>query len=132
MSNDIPKPSPITRPRRSSIAQAAHVDPAADYDNNQKGTDPAGGGAVTRLQPPLEAPAPATNAKRLGGSKDILFSLPEEEKVRMTNTIAWTTPRTGIRHQSKFIRYAIAKVCAELEREFNNGEQFPPPADYSL
>lgn len=141
----IPKPAPATRPRRSSFAHAAQTEAASDRAPveaplTETPTDgpgaasaneppPAGPSPVARLQP---APSGPPQTKRLGGSKDILFSLPEEEKDRMINTIAWTTPRTGIRHQSKFIRYAIAKACEDLEREFNNGNSFPPPADAAL
>ncbi|MGD9622265.1 MAG: hypothetical protein AB7G47_19750 [Mycolicibacterium sp.] len=139
--NLIPKPTPATRPRRSSIAQAAHADPppspdlidddnTAAADTGQATAEEPTASPVTRLQPALFNPP--TQAKRLGGSKDVLFSLPEEEKERMINTIAWTTPRTGIRHQSKFIRYAIAKACEDLEREFNGAKPFPPPADSAL
>jgi len=136
MSNAIPKPPVPSRPRRSSFAQVPQ-NPAAsapDHDESQAGHS-SPGGAATQLSTPAPAPepAPASSGKRLGGnSKDILFSLPEEEKDRMINTIAWTTPRTGIRHQSKFIRYAIAKACEDLEREFNSGEPFPAPVDSSL
>lgn len=66
--------------------------------------------------------------KRLGGSRDILLSAPEDLKERMVNTIAWTQPHTGIQHQQVFIRRAMAELCERLEKQYNNGEAFPPPA----
>ncbi|MCV7023652.1 hypothetical protein H7I77_09870 [Mycolicibacterium novocastrense] len=50
----------------------------------------------------------------------------------MVNTVTWTSPHTGIKHQSKFIRYAIARLCEDLETKYNNGEAFPPPAVSSM
>ncbi|OKH70263.1 hypothetical protein EB74_28080 [Mycobacterium sp. SWH-M5] len=63
-----------------------------------------------------------------GESADILLSLPIELKDRMVNTIAWTRPYTGICHQQRFIRKAIADLCDRLEDEFNAGEAFDPVA----
>lgn len=59
-------------------------------------------------------------------SADVLLSLPVELKERMVNTITWTQPYTGIGHQQKFIRKAIADLCERLEDEFNAGEPFEP------
>lgn len=135
MSNSIPKPPPPSRPRRNSFARAAQAAEAAwgpEATAPAPTPEPAAGAPHEQSDPPQPAPN-SGSGKRLGGnSKDILFSLPEEEKDRMINTIAWTTPRTGIRHQSKFIRYAIAKACEDLERAYNDGDQFPPLADSSM
>ncbi|HMT91056.1 hypothetical protein GII33_22705 (plasmid) [Gordonia pseudamarae] len=57
-------------------------------------------------------------------TSDILLSLPEDDKQRMINTIAWTIPRTGIKHQQVFIREAIRRYCSALEEQFNSGEPF--------
>ncbi|WP_244604093.1 hypothetical protein [Mycobacterium attenuatum] len=56
------------------------------------------------------------------------MSLPDDLKLRMVNTIAWTTPHTGINQQQKFIRKAISDLCDRLEKQFNNGNAFPAPA----
>ena len=61
-------------------------------------------------------------------SADVLLSLPVELKERMVNTISWTRPYTGISHQQKFIRKAIADLGDRLEDEFNAGEAFEPAA----
>lgn len=127
MSSAIPKPSFPSRPRCSSIAQAAASESAAP---------PAAPPAVTPEPPAPRAataqPAPAaatSNPKRLGGvTTDILLTIPVEEKERLVNSMTWTAPHTGIKHQSKFIRYAITKLCEDLENRFNNGEPFSPPA----
>jgi hypothetical protein len=66
-------------------------------------------------------------SKRLVGSKDILLSVPEDLKERMVNTIEWTRPYTGIGQQQKFIRKAIADLCARLENDHNQGKPFPKP-----
>jgi hypothetical protein len=63
-----------------------------------------------------------------GESADILLSLSIELKDRMVNAIAWTQPYTGIGHQQRFIRKAIADLCDRLEDEFNAGEAFEPAA----
>ncbi|MCP9276581.1 MULTISPECIES: hypothetical protein [Mycolicibacterium] len=63
-----------------------------------------------------------------GESADILLSLPIELKDRMVNAIAWTLPYTGIGHQQRFIRKAIADLCDRLEDEFNAGKEFDPVA----
>jgi hypothetical protein len=84
---------------------------------------------------PKSAPVPAAarperpSTKRMGGTKDILLSLPEELKTRMQATIAFTYPYTGIKHQQAFIREAIAQLCANLESKHNHGEPWPLPAD---
>ena len=62
------------------------------------------------------------------GSKDILLSLPEDQKTRMVNTITWSQPYTGIGQQQKFIRKAISDLCERLESEYNEGKPFPAPA----
>lgn len=72
--------------------------------------------------------ATSTSNKRLAQSRDILLSLPDDLKLRMVNTIAWTTPHTGINQQQKFIRKAISDLCDRLEKQFNNGNTFPAPA----
>lgn len=72
--------------------------------------------------------ATSTSNKRLAQSRDILLSLPDDLKLRMVNTIAWTTPHTGINQQQKFIRKAISDLCDRLEKQFNNGSEFPAPA----
>ena len=46
----------------------------------------------------------------------------------MVNTIAWTTPHTGISQQQKFIRKGIADLCERLEGKFNSCKPFPAPA----
>ena len=144
MSNAIPRPAFPTRQRRSAIGQAAQadssapsaqvVDTSAHTISRDQGVEDPESQYTTKaaaLQP--AAPPPPTTSKRLAGrSKDILLTLPEEEKERMVNTIAWTSPHTGISHQSRFMRYAIAKVCAELEEQFNRGEPFQPPATSAM
>ena len=70
----------------------------------------------------------STSNKRLAQSRDILLSVPDDLKDRMVNTIAWTTPHTGITHQQKFIRRGIAELCDRLEKQFNDGKPFPAPA----
>lgn len=141
-SSGIPKP-PVPTRRRSAIAQAAQTGTTTvppTPSNSEEGTPETVVAAQAQPSPatraparahtaPAPAPAPAaTGLKRLGGrNKDILLTLPEEEKERMVNTINWTSQHTGITHQSRFIRYAIAKFCAELEEKFNNGDQFTPP-----
>ncbi|WP_245814088.1 hypothetical protein [Rhodococcus marinonascens] len=67
--------------------------------------------------------------KRMGGTKDILLSLPEELKDRMQATVAFTYPYTGIKHQQAFIREAITQLCMQMEGQYNNGEEWPLPAD---
>lgn len=86
---------------------------------------------------PLTDAAPqdilAPQKKRItGASKDILLTMPEAEKIRMVNAIANTAARTGIIHQSKFIRYSISLLCEDLEKRYNNGEPFDPPAEAPL
>lgn len=122
--SSVPKAPYPTRQRRSAIAQAAQV----IRDDAETPEVP--------THPPLTEPTPHTtprpSSKRLGNSRDILFSLPDAEKQRMANTIPHTSGQTGLIHQSKFIRYAIARLCAELETKYNNAERFPPPADPGL
>lgn len=165
----IPKPDfPGSRPRRSSIAQAAAANrettdspttettvdtlPPAATPPQQPGETalaaPAAGGPqqaepddTRQAEPPRPrartrngGAARATTSigtssnKRLAQSRDILLSVPDDLKERMVNTIAWTTPHTGIHQQQKFIRKGIAELCDRLENQFNHGEPFPPPA----
>lgn len=114
------------KPRRSSIGQAAQTEAAAAAPTPDISPAPA------RPRPAAVAPepqAPVRNKRIAGDSRDILFSLPDEEKARMVNTIAHTSARTGIKHQSRFLRYAIAQLCAQLEEKYNNGEPFEAPAE---
>ncbi len=78
----------------------------------------------------MNADTPSTRSHRSSSevTKDILFSLPKDEKDRMVNTIAHTSGLTGIKHQTKFIRYAITLLCEQLEQKHNNGQTFPAPA----
>lgn len=148
-SNSIPKPdfqSTRTK-RRSSIGQGAALSAARTADNAP---------APELEQPSVPAPTPSaspaaarpravgsgrgkdatkgastagvdTPSKRLGGSKDILLSLPEDLKTRMVNTITWSHPYTGIGQQQKFIRKAITDLCERLENDYNQGNPFPEP-----
>ncbi|WP_260973473.1 hypothetical protein [Mycolicibacterium llatzerense] len=122
------------RPRRSSIGQAAQTEnqpvEQTPASTPAAATPPARPRPAAVVPPPSEPePQPQARNKRIAGeSKDILLSMPDVEKARMVNTIAHTTPRTGIKHQSKFIRYAVAKLCQELEDQYNNGEPFEAPA----
>lgn len=123
-SSQIPKPAvPLPR-RRSSFSQAAQSEVGID---TAPPADPAP--APAPRPTPVAAPAAAPSApKRMTGPiKDILLSLPEDEKERMVNTIAWTTPHTGLKHQSRFIRKAIANLCEQLETKYNQGAPFPAP-----
>ena len=43
----------------------------------------------------------------------------------MVNTIAWTTPHTGIHQQHKFIRKGIAELCDRLEKQFKQRQAVP-------
>lgn len=121
------EPGPAFGRRRSSIGQAAQAEtaPAAPIPDLKPAAPP-------RPRPTAVAPEPqppARNKRISGDSRDILFSLPDEEKARMVNTIAHTQARTGIKHQSRFLRYAIAQLCAQLEEKYNNGEPFEAPAE---
>lgn len=146
MNSSIPKPTfpGPRRPRRSSIAQAAAAnrgeDAAADEQQPQSGRPETADSAATRPvlarrpQKPSSDPRPpvgttANSSKRLAQSRDILLSLPDELKLRMVNTIAWTTPYTGINQQQKFIRKAISELCDRLETQFNDGNTFPSVPD---
>ena len=131
---EIPRPNlpNPARPRRSSIAQsAATTQPstpaappaAASAEAKQPSRPRAAASAQTISQPPAPSTAPPTH--RMGGTKDILLSVPDELKERMVRTIAYTLPRTGVRHQQQFIRWGIEKLCAELEEQYNNGDPFP-------
>jgi hypothetical protein len=104
-------------------AEAPHAQPAPTRQRPRNIAARSGG-----VAPPRATRAADTAAKRLGGSKDILLSLPEDLKERMVNTITWTQPHTGIGQQQKFIRKAIGDLCDRLERQYNNGNPFPPPA----
>lgn len=148
--NGIPKPEfQSSRPRRSSIGQGAAYSSAG---NAEAKSDPDPAPAAVAASPPVapETPRPRptsargstrpagneggksasteTPNKRLMGSKDILLSLPEDQKTRMVNTITWSQPYTGIGQQQKFIRKAISDLCERLESEYNEGKPFPAPA----
>jgi hypothetical protein len=126
MNSAAPKPTRPSRTRSGSNAQAAKSAPAT----TDKSQDSTGHG---RSQPAPNAQQDThSTTKRLGGSRDILLSLPLEEKERMVNTVAWTGAHIGIKHNSRFIRYAIARLCAELEQKYNNGEPYGPPAEPAL
>ncbi len=115
MSNAIPKPSPPSRPqRRSSFAP---VGDKTQNANAQVATPPSG----------HTAPGDTAQKPRPANARNVILALPDEEKQRMVNTIDWTSQHTSIRHQTRFIRWAIAKACAELEQQYNSGEPFPPP-----
>jgi hypothetical protein len=125
MSSVSPKSARPSRTRSSSNAQAAK----SETTTTDKPQDNTGHG---RSQPAPSIPQDTHYTKRLGGSRDILLSLPLEEKERMVNTVAWTGAHIGIKHNSRFIRYAIARLCAELEQKYNNGEPYGPPAEPAL
>ena len=118
--SSIPQPDIPRRPKRSSFQNVGEVRPTPADPTAP--ADPASA--------PASAPEPvaASAKKRPVHTVDILLSLPEELKTRMVNTIAWTTPRTGIRHQQAFIRKGIEDLCAQLERDHNNGHPFDPIA----
>lgn len=110
MSRQIPAPPPPERPRRSSIGQAAQAD-----------------------TPPVVSPLPAgvvathsTGGASASVMKPIALTIPEDLKTRMVNTLAWTTPHTGINKQQQFIRKAIEEMCERLEAAHNNGQRFEP------
>ena len=110
-------------PAESAQPDAPHAQPASTRHRPRSTAARSGGVAAPRA-----TSAADTAAKRLGGSKDILLSLPEDLKERMVNTITWTQPHTGIGQQQKFIRKAIGDLCDRLERQYNNGNPFSPPA----
>ena len=58
----------------------------------------------------------------------ILLTLGEDLKERMSTTIAWTMPHTGVTSQQAFVRKAIAELCKRLEDQHNGGEPFAPTA----
>lgn len=144
---------PQARPRRSSIGQAAASEGAspaalqepaapraAEEERPSPAPPPSGPQTAERAERSVRAgkrsvdrrsAEPARSAvavKRPLGSRDVLLSLPEDLKDRMVNTIAWTQPRTGIRHQQVFIRRAITELCEQWENEFNQGKPFPQTA----
>lgn len=136
-------PHPGRPMRRSSIGQAAKTEGATPPSLNVVAPEdrqaqpeppqpPTGAGAPATVAP-QDGPPPQSRNKRIAAaSKDILLTMPEDEKTRMVNTITNTAARTGIMHQSKYIRFAISKLCEELEQRYNNGEPFDPPAEAPL
>lgn len=134
-----PPPRPM---RRSSIGQAAKTEAAnppnltAVPDEQQRratDTTPAGTDTATPEQTVKDVPPPQNRNKRIAGeSRDILLTMPGDEKTRMVNTVTNTAARTGIIHQSKFIRFAVSKLCDELEKSYNNGLPFEPPPEAPL
>lgn len=82
----------------------------------------------TATPAPVAQQAAPTPKKRKVATTDILLSISEELKERMVATLEHTRPRTGITSQQQFIRVAIDQLCKRLETEFNDGEEFPPPA----
>lgn len=123
-------PAPqVGRPAQVA-ARPTQEPPVAPPAESPSGSTTRGRTRRAPQKPSAQAPAGAgtTAAKRLGASKDILLSLPEDAKERMVNTITWTLPHTGIGQQQKFIRKAINELCDRLERDFNNGQPFPAPA----
>lgn len=135
----IPEPNVPSRAKRSSFANAAGIRETAAPDTTPP--PPARPAPVEQVTNPVPEPKPARVTKRAASREaddrkpskrptrvatvDILLSVPEEDKQRMVNTIAWTVPRTGIKHQQEFIREAIRRYCTDLEKKFNDGEQFP-------
>lgn len=117
-------PAPRAKSKRNTFANAQQMEAQAAeaQANTPKPVTP-------KVAPPVAAKPDQQNPKRMGGTKDILLSLPEELKNRMQATLAFTYPYTGIKHQQVFIRAAITQLCAEMERQYNNGEQWPLPAD---
>lgn len=69
-------------------------------------------------------------AARMAGKPQtkILLTLGEDLKERMSNTLAWTMPHTGITSQQAFVRKAIADLCKQLEDQHNGGAPFAPTA----
>lgn len=123
--------------RRSSIGQAAKTEAltppnltSVPHEDNH--TDPTKSNQSTKITPQESPPQPNRNKRIAGASRDILLTMPEDEKTRMVNTVTNTAARTGIIHQSKFIRFAIGKLCEELEQRYNNGAPFDPPPDAPL
>lgn len=104
---------------------AAPTKPSMKRAANATETRPRTRGAGTRSGGADTSASPAVEYKRLGGSRDILLSVPEDLKERMVNTITWTQPHTGIGQQQKFIRKAILDLCERLERDHNQGNPFP-------
>lgn len=136
-------PHPGRPMRRSSIGQAAKTEAGAppnlnvvareDRQSELEGSPQATGSGAGEVVAPRDVPPPQNRNKRIAGaSKDILLTLPEDEKTRMVNTLTNTAARTGIIHQSKYIRFAISKLCDELEQRYNNGNPFDPPAEAPL
>lgn len=148
MSN-IPEPNlPPARPRRSSFAAAAPAPPASPKGSQKtttgaksrgegsegapSSTPPTTATPVTRrtvseATPARPAPRPPAAAKRSPAfSRDILLSVSDEQKARLENTQAWTAPRTGVKSQQAFIRWAIDELCSRLEQEYNDGKPFDP------
>lgn len=110
MSRQIPAPPPPERPRRSSIGQAAQADTAP----------------VVSSSPAESAETHSTADATAAVMKPIALTIPADLKTRMVNTLAWTTPHTGINKQQQFIRKAIEEMCERLESAHNHGQKFEP------
>ena len=121
-----PVPAPATLPRTEAAptpGEAAPFEAPESPEATQPAPRPRTRNGTTRTNTTT-----STSNKRLAQSRDILLSVPDDLKDRMVNTIAWTTPHTGITHQQKFIRRGIAELCDRLEKQFNDGKPFPAPA----
>ncbi|WAL49707.1 MULTISPECIES: hypothetical protein [Rhodococcus] len=67
--------------------------------------------------------------KRKTATTDILLSIDVELKERMVATLLHTQASTGITSQQQFIRVAIDQLCSRIERDYNSGKPFAPPAE---
>lgn len=130
MMSAIPEPvMPPLRKKKDRNVWANAATAAAAGEEEAEVNTPTPSAPAKHMPVPAAAKSERQSPKRMGGTKDILLSLPEELKTRMQATIAFTYPYTGIKHQQVFIREAITNLCVELENKHNHGEPWPPPAD---
>ncbi|MHD0294246.1 hypothetical protein [Rhodococcus qingshengii] len=74
------------------------------------------------------APKPKAADHPTDNDRKILLTIDNDLKTRMITANEHTRAHTGITSQQMFIRTAIAELCTKLEKKYNGGNQFPPPA----
>lgn len=129
--DNLPDPSEAQPPRNPfGRRPETSTGTADDSGDEQKGPSATSGtranrGAGKAAGEGKKSGSGAERNKRLAGSKDVLLSLPEDLAKRMESAVAYTYPHTGINQQSAFIRWAITKLCAEMEARYNDGNPWP-------
>lgn len=129
-----PNPEALQRMRtRTGLEKAPRVDPVLAASAAQAASAPEKmpPSEATPPMPPIEAaapepetPAPAQPSRP--PKHKVALYMHEEDAARARAAFTWTRAHEGVLSWSDFINDAVMRRVAELEEQYNNGEQWTP------